>query len=105
MDSHDHRILGPRLDLFHQQEEAPGAAFWHPRGATLYRLIENYIRGEMQRGGFREVRTPQLLSRSLWERSGHWAKFGTNMFEFADDERKFALKPMNCPGHVQLFRQ
>jgi threonyl-tRNA synthetase len=105
MDSHDHRILGPRLDLFHQQEEAPGTAFWHPRGATLYRLIENYIRCEMQHGGFMEVRTPQLLSRSLWERSGHWGKFGANMFEFADDERRFALKPMNCPGHVQLFRQ
>ncbi len=105
MDSHDHRILGPRLDLFHQQEEAPGAAFWHPRGATLYRLVENYIRSEMHRGGFREVRTPQLLSRSLWERSSHWAKFGANMFEFADDKRRFALKPMNCPGHVQLFRQ
>jgi len=105
LDSHDHRILGPRLDLFHQQEEAPGAAFWHPRGATLYRLVENYIRSEMHRGGFREVRTPQLLSRSLWERSSHWAKFGANMFEFADDKRRFALKPMNCPGHVQLFRQ
>jgi threonyl-tRNA synthetase len=105
MDSHDHRLLGPRLDLFHQQEEAPGTAFWHPRGATLYRLIENYIRFEMQRGGFGEVRTPQLLSRSLWERSGHWGKFGAHMFEFADAERRFALKPMNCPGHVQLFRQ
>jgi threonyl-tRNA synthetase len=92
MDSHDHRILGPRLDLFHQQEEAPGAAFWHPRGATLYRLVENYIRSEMHRGGFREVRTPQLLSRSLWERSGHWAKFGVNMFEFADNERKFVSR-------------
>jgi len=69
MDSHDHRILGPRLDLFHQQEEAPGTAFWHPRGATLYRLIENYIRCEMQRGGFREVRTPHLLSSSLTQRS------------------------------------
>ena len=105
MDQHDHRMLGPRLDLFHQQEEAPGAAFWHPRGASLYRIIENHIRREMRLVGFREVRTPQLLSRSLWERSGHWAKFGANMFVFADGERSFALKPMNCPGHVQLFRQ
>jgi threonyl-tRNA synthetase len=105
MDNHDHRILGPRLDLFHQQEEAPGSAFWHPRGMTLYRLIENYIRREMRQAGFREVRTPQLMSRSLWERSGHWSKFGANMFAFADGERSFALKPMNCPGHIQLFRQ
>jgi len=105
MDSHDHRVLGPRLDLFHQQDEAPGTAFWHARGATIYRLIESFIRREMRRAGFQEVRTPQLLSRSLWERSGHWQKFGANMFVFEDGERSFALKPMNCPGHVQLFRQ
>ncbi len=105
MDNHDHRMLGPRLDLFHQQEEAPGTAFWHPRGATIYRLIENYIRRAMNCAGFQEVRTPQLLSRSLWERSGHWGKFGANMFVFSDGDRSFALKPMNCPGHVQLFRQ
>src|SRR5215831_1873726 len=105
MDNHDHRVLGPELRLFHQQEEAPGTAFWHPRGALLYRLIENYILREMRQAGFREVRTPQLLSRSLWERSGHWAKFGANMFVFADGERAFALKPMNCPGHIQLFKQ
>jgi threonyl-tRNA synthetase len=104
MDSYDHRVLGPRLEFFHQQDEAPGTAFWHPRGATLYRLIEGYIRSEMQRAGFREVRTPQLLSRALWERSGHWSKYGQNMFAFADGERAFALKPMNCPGHVQMFR-
>ena len=105
MDSHDHRVLGPRLGLFHQQEEGPGTVFWHPRGALVYRLIESYIRDEMRRGGFREVRTPQLLARSLWERSGHWSKFGENMFVFADGERSYALKPMNCPGHIQLFRQ
>jgi threonyl-tRNA synthetase len=105
MDSYDHRVLGPRLDLFHQQEEAPGAAFWHPRGATLYRLIESYIFSEMRRADFREVRTPQLLSRSLWERSGHWDKFGANIFVFNDEDRSYALKPMSCPGHVQLFRQ
>ena len=79
MDSYDHRLLGPRLDLFHQQEDAPGAAFWLPRGATLYRIIETYIHSEMRRANFREVRTPQLLSRSLWERSGHWDKFGANI--------------------------
>jgi threonyl-tRNA synthetase len=105
MHIHDHRVIGPRLDLFHQQDEAPGTAFWHPRGATLYRLIENYIRREMQRSGFREVRTPLLMSRSLWEASGHWERFGENMFAFADGERAFALKPMNCPGHIQVFRQ
>jgi len=104
MDDHDHRVLGRRLDLFHQQEEAPGTAFWHPRGATLYLLIENFVRREMRHAGFREVRTPQLLARSLWERSGHWAKFGSNMFAFAIGERAFALKPMNCPGHVQMFK-
>jgi threonyl-tRNA synthetase len=104
MDPYDHRALGPRLDLFHQQEEAPGAAFWHPRGATLYGLIEKYVRDEMSRAGFLEVRTPLMIARSLWEQSGHWAKFGANMFVFEDGERAFALKPMNCPAHVQLFR-
>jgi threonyl-tRNA synthetase len=105
MYNHDHRVLGPRLDLFHQQDEAPGNVFWHPRGMTLYRLIENYIRDEMRLASFQEVRTPQLVARSLWERSGHWAKFGANMFVFEDGERSYALKPMNCPGHIQLFRQ
>jgi threonyl-tRNA synthetase len=103
MDAHDHRLLGPRLDLFHQQEDAPGTVFWHPRGAVLYRTIESYIRARMQCAGFNEVRTPQLMSRSLWERSGHWAKYSDHMFAFVDGERAFALKPMNCPGHVQLF--
>jgi len=105
MDHHDHRLLGPRLGLFHQQEDAPGTVFWHPRGVTLCRLIEDCIRQRMQRSGFREIRTPQLLARSLWERSGHWSKYHDNMFTFADGERAFALKPMNCPGHVQMFRQ
>jgi threonyl-tRNA synthetase len=104
MDSYDHRVLGPKLGLFHQQEEASGTAFWHPQGATLYRTIENCIRNEMQRAGFQEVRTPQLLSRTLWERSGHWAKYQQNMFAFEDEGRSLALKPMNCPGHVQIFR-
>lgn len=105
METHDHRQLGANLDLFHQQEEAPGTAFWHAKGVTICLLLESYIRGEMQRAGFQEVRTPQLVSRKLWERSGHWGRFGDNMFLFEDGDRQYALKPMNCPGHIQLFRQ
>jgi threonyl-tRNA synthetase len=105
MDSLDHRVIGPRLDLFHQQDDAPGAIFWHPRGAELVRLLEDYVRRAMRGAGFAEVRTPQLMARSLWERSGHWEKFGANMFAFDDGERSLALKPMSCPGHVQVFRQ
>ncbi len=105
MDAHDHRKLGAKLDLFHQQEDAPGTAFWHSKGAIICLLLESYIRSEMQRAGFLEVRTPQLMSRSLWERSGHWSRFGDNMFVFEDGNRQYALKPMNCPGHVQLFKQ
>jgi threonyl-tRNA synthetase len=103
MDASDHRAIGSRLDLFHQQEEGPGMVFWHPRGFALYRVIEDYLRRRMRRAGFREVRTPQLLARSLWEASGHWAKFGEAMFALGDDEHALALKPMSCPGHIQLF--
>jgi threonyl-tRNA synthetase len=102
---YDHRALGNRLDLFHQQEDAPGMVFWHPRGAVLYRVLENYISRQMRRAGFHEVRTPQLLARSLWERSGHLEKFGQNMFMVDDGERVLALKPMNCPGHIQIFNK
>jgi len=105
MDPYDHRMLGPRLDLFHQQEEAPGAVFWHPRGTVLYSLIESYLRRAMRTAGFLEVRTPQLLSQALWERSGHRDKFAAHMFVFEEGERSLALKPMSCPGHAQLFRQ
>src|SRR5262245_9913694 len=105
MDVDDHRAIANRLDLFHQQEEAPGMVFWHPRGYAIYRVIEDYIRRRMRRAGFREIRTPQLLARSLWEASGHWEKFGDDMFAFADGERTFALKPMSCPGHVQVFNK
>ncbi|MGQ9370815.1 threonine--tRNA ligase [Azospirillum sp. A39] len=105
MDIHDHRAIGNRLDLFHQQEDGPGVAFWHPRGALLYRLIEDHIRRRMRRAGFAEVMTPQLLSRGLWERSGHWEKFADAMFVFADGERSLALKPMSCPGHIQIFNK
>jgi len=105
MDENDHRSIGNRLELFHQQEEGPGVVFWHPRGLTLYRLIEGYIRRRMAQAGFQEVLTPQLLARSLWEASGHWEKFGDNMFAFQDGERAFALKPMSCPGHIQIFNK
>jgi threonyl-tRNA synthetase len=105
MDIDDHRAIANRLDLFHQQEEGPGVVFWHPRGYAIYRVIEDYIRRHMRRAGFREIRTPQLLARSLWEASGHWEKFGDDMFAFADGERSFALKPMSCPGHLQVFNK
>jgi threonyl-tRNA synthetase len=118
----DHRVLGNKLDLFHQQEEGPGMVFWHPRGWELYRVLEDYIRRRMRRAGFREIRTPQLLARSIWERSGHWEKFGANMYSLsegqdsgsANDERDaddasearaLCLKPMSCPCHVQVFNQ
>src|SRR5579875_3547140 len=103
----DHRRLGKELDLFHQQEEAVGSVFWHPKGWTLYRTIENYIRRRLERSGYVEVRTPQLVDRSLWEASGHWEKFAQNMFTIEDegDKRVLAVKPMNCPCHVQIFRQ
>jgi threonyl-tRNA synthetase len=102
----DHRRLGRELDLFHQQEEAVGSVFWHPKGWTLWRTIENYLRNRLDHGGYREVKTPQLLDRALWEASGHWEKFRENMFiAQSADEKVLALKPMNCPGHVQIFRQ
>ncbi|HEY0525346.1 MAG TPA: threonine--tRNA ligase [Stellaceae bacterium] len=102
----DHRRLGRELDLFHQQEEAVGSVFWHPKGWTLWRIIENYMRSRLEQAGYREVKTPQLLDRSLWEASGHWEKFRENMFiAQSADEKVLALKPMNCPGHVQIFRQ
>jgi threonyl-tRNA synthetase len=108
-DKRDHRRLGRELDLFHQQEEAVGSVFWHPKGWTLYRVIESYLRRRLEQAGYAEVRTPQLIDRSLWEASGHWEKFRHNMFTVRDEdegkERVLAIKPMNCPGHVQIFRQ
>ncbi|HUJ96848.1 MAG TPA: threonine--tRNA ligase, partial [Stellaceae bacterium] len=105
----DHRRLGRELDLFHQQEEAVGSVFWHPKGWTLYRTIESYLRGRLERAGYVEVKTPQLIDRSLWVASGHWEKFRHAMFTVRDEdegkERVLAVKPMNCPGHVQIFRQ
>src|ERR1044071_6480590 len=101
----DHRKLGRELDLFHLQEEAVGSVFWHPKGWVLYRAIESYMRRRLERAGYQEVRTPQLLDRSLWEATGHWENFRDNMFiAESRDERILAVKPMNCPGHVQIFR-
>jgi threonyl-tRNA synthetase len=105
MDDIDHRSLGNRLDLFHQQEDGPGMVFWHPRGWALYRVVEDHVRRRMARAGYREVRTPQLLARGLWNRSGHWQKFGAQMYAVADEGRIMALKPMSCPGHVQIFNK
>ncbi len=102
----DHRKLGKQLDFFHLQEDAAGSVFWHPKGWTLYREIENYMRRRLNGACYSEVKTPQLIDRSLWEASGHWDKFGDNMFTaLSEDDRTLALKPMNCPGHVQIFRQ
>ena len=102
----DHRKLGRQLDFFHLQEEAAGSVFWHPRGWTLYREIEEYMRRRLESAQYSEVKTPQLVDRSLWEASGHWDKFGENMFTAeTNEDRTLALKPMNCPGHVQIYRQ
>jgi threonyl-tRNA synthetase len=102
----DHRKLGKQLGLFHLQEEASGSVFWHAKGWILYREIEAYVRRRLDAAGYSEVKTPQLVDRSLWEASGHWEKFGENMFTAqSEDERTLALKPMNCPCHVQIFRQ
>lgn len=101
----DHRRLGRQLDLFHFQEEAPGMVFWHPRGWDLYRRIEGYVRVQLADAGYQEVNTPQLLDRSLWEKSGHWAKFRNDMFITESETRVYAIKPMNCPAHIQIFNQ
>ena len=101
----DHRRLGRELDLFHLQEEAVGSVFWHPKGWTLFRIIESYLRMRLDAAGYQEVKGPQLLDKSLWEASGHWEKFRDNMFiAESRDEKVLALKPMNCPGHVLIFR-
>ncbi|KXX63372.1 threonine--tRNA ligase [Marichromatium gracile] len=101
----DHRKLGKQLDLFHFQDEAPGMAFWHAKGRVVYRLAEQYMREKLEEYGYQEVETPQVLDRSLWERSGHWEKFAESMFTTQLDDRDFAIKPMNCPGHIQLYNQ
>jgi threonyl-tRNA synthetase len=101
----DHRRIGKKLDLFHTQEEAPGMVFWHPSGWTLYQVIEHYMRGEQRARGYREIRTPQVVDMTLWEKSGHADKFGDDMFMLQAEEREYAVKPMNCPCHVQVFNQ
>lgn len=103
LDNSDHRRLGRDLKLFHLQEDAAGSVFWHPRGYELFRVIEDYIRTKLRRDGYQEVKTPQLYDKSLWEKSGHWDKFQHNMYLVEDEQRPFGLKPMNCPGHVQIF--
>ncbi len=101
----DHRKLGREMDLFHMQEEAVGMVFWHKHGWTLYRTLENYIRNKLEKADYQEVKTPQLVDRKLWEASGHWEKFRENMYTTDSEDRTFALKPMNCPCHVQIFNQ
>jgi threonyl-tRNA synthetase len=107
----DHRRLGREMELFHFQEEAPGMVFWHPNGWSIYRELEDYMRRRLDAAGYKEIRTPQVIDRKLWEKSGHWDKYRENMFtteideEHANEKRTNALKPMNCPGHVQIFNQ
>ena len=101
----DHRKIGKKLDLFHLQEEAPGMVFWHSRGWALYQVIEQYMREVQNLNGYEEIKTPQVVDRSLWEKSGHWDKFADNMFTIESESRDYAVKPMNCPCHVQVFNQ
>ncbi|WP_292975717.1 threonine--tRNA ligase [Nitrosomonas sp.] len=101
----DHRKLGRQLDLFHMQEEAPGMVYWHPKGWVIWQQIEQYMRQVLAKSGYVEIRTPQVLDRSLWEKSGHWENFRENMFVTESENRHYAIKPMNCPGHVQVFNQ
>jgi threonyl-tRNA synthetase len=101
----DHRKIGKKLDLFHTQEEAPGMVFWHPPGWSIYQTIEQYMREQQRLHGYQEIKTPQLVDLSLWEKSGHADKFGDDMFMLKSEEREFAVKPMNCPCHVQVFNQ
>ncbi len=101
----DHRKIGKTLDLFHHQEEAAGMVFWHDNGWRIFREVENYIRDVLQNNGYQEVRTPQVVDRSLWEKSGHWDKFGDMIFSTHSENRDYAIKPMNCPCHVQIFNQ
>ena len=101
----DHRKIAKKLDLLHFQEEAPGMVFWHPKGWTVYKIIEQYVREKMNQNGYCEIRTPEVVDKSLWERSGHWDVFQENMFTTSSENREYAIKPMNCPCHVQVFNQ
>ncbi|GAA0324752.1 threonine--tRNA ligase [Psychrobacter aestuarii] len=101
----DHRKIGKALNLFHMQEQAPGMVFWHPNGWTIYQVLEQYMRKVQYDNGYQEIKTPQIVDRSLWERSGHWGNYATNMFTTSSESRDYAVKPMNCPCHVQVFNQ
>ncbi|MGE6361797.1 MULTISPECIES: threonine--tRNA ligase [Psychrobacter] len=101
----DHRKIGKALNLFHMQEQAPGMVFWHANGWTIYQVLEQYMRKVQHDNGYEEIKTPQIVDRSLWERSGHWGNYATNMFTTASENRDYAVKPMNCPCHVQVFNQ
>ena len=101
----DHRKLGKRLDLFHMQEEAPGMVFWHPNGWTIYQVLEQYMRKVQRENGYLEIKTPQVVDRILWEKSGHWTNYADNMFVTQSESRDYAIKPMNCPCHVQVYNQ
>ena len=99
----DHRKLGKQLDLFHMQEESPGMVFWHPKGWAMWQVVEQYMRGVYRDNGYQEIRCPQIIDRVLWEKSGHWEHFKAGMFTTESEKREFAIKPMNCPGHIQVF--
>ena len=101
----DHRKIGKALDLFHMQEEAPGMVFWHPNGWTIYQVLEQYMRKVQQDNGYLEIKTPQIVDFTLWEKSGHAANYADNMFTTHSESRNYAVKPMNCPCHVQVFNQ
>ncbi len=101
----DHRKLGKTLDLFHLEDVSPGMAFWHPKGTTVYRVVEEYMRDQLVQNDYEEIRTPLIMDRSLWEKSGHWDKFKDNMFTTETDNRDYAVKPMNCPGHIQVYNR
>jgi threonyl-tRNA synthetase len=99
----DHRRLGKQLDLFHMQEEGPGLVFWHPKGWSIWQVVEQYMRRVYRDNGYQEVRCPQILDKSLWEKTGHWENYRDNMFTTSSESRDYAIKPMNCPGHVQIY--
>ena len=101
----DHRKLGKVMDLYHTQEEAPGMVFWHDHGWQIYLVIQDYIRGKLRQHGYQEIHTPQIIDRSLWEKSGHWEKFSDDMFTTESENRTYAIKPMNCPAHIQVYNQ
>ncbi len=101
----DHRKLGKQLDLFHVEDIAPGMAFWHPKGTVLFNVVQDYMREQLRQNGYEEIRTPLIMDRSLWEKSGHWDKFKDNMFTTETENRDYAVKPMNCPGHIQVYKR